>query len=278
MPYVTVGRENSGDIDLYYEDHGSGQPVVLIHGWPLSGRAWEKQVPALLDGGFRVITYDRRGFGDSSKPVSGYDYDTLAADLQALLRKLDLHDSTLVGFSMGGGEVARYLRIYGTVRVSKAVFIAAIPPFLPKSDDNPKGVDPGGFDEIKKALNADRPQFLTGFFSKFYNVDALGGRAISDEAVRLSWNIASGASPKGTSDCVSAWLTDFRSDLAVVDVPTLVIHGDADQILPIAATGERIHEAVKGSQFVVIEGGPHGLTWTHAERVNAALLEFLGKR
>lgn len=278
MPYVTVGRENSGDIDLYYEDHGSGQPVVLIHGWPLSGRAWEKQLPALLDGGFRVITYDRRGFGDSSKPVSGYDYDTLAADLQALLRKLDLHDSTLVGFSMGGGEVARYLRIYGTARVSKAVFIAAIPPFLPKSDDNPKGVDPGGFDEIKKALNADRPQFLTGFFSKFYNVDALGGRAISDEAVRLSWNIASGASPKGTSDCVSAWLTDFRSDLAVIDVPTLVIHGDADQILPVAATGERIHEAVKGSQFVVIDGGPHGLTWTHAERVNAALLEFLGKR
>jgi non-heme chloroperoxidase len=243
MPYVTVGRENSGDIDLYYEDHGSGQPVVLIHGWPLSGRAWEKQVPALLDGGFRIITYDRRGFGDSSKPVSGYDYDTFAADLQALLTKLDLHDSTLVGFSMGGGEVARYLRIYGTARVSKAVFIAAIPPFLPKSDDNPKGVDPGGFDEIKKALKVDRPQFLTGFFSKFYNVDALGGRAISDEAVRLSWNI-----------------------------------GDADQILPIAATGKRIHEAVKGSQFVVIEGGPHGLTWTHAERVNAALLEFLGKR
>jgi pimeloyl-ACP methyl ester carboxylesterase len=278
MPYVTVGRENSGDIDLYYEDHGSGPPVVLIHGWPLSGRAWEKQVPALLDGGFRVITYDRRGFGDSSRPVSGYDYDTFATDLKALMTKLDLHDSTLVGFSMGGGEVARYLRTYGTARVSKAVFIAAIPPYLPKSDDNPAGVDPGGFEEIQKSLKADRLLFLTGFFSKFYNVDVLGGREISDEVVRLSWHIASGASPKGTSDCVSAWLTDFRTDLAVIDIPTLVIHGDADRILPIAATGERIHDAVKGSQFVVIEDGPHGLTWTHAEKVNTALLEFLGRR
>ena len=275
MPYVTVGRENSGNIDLYYEDHGSGQPVVLIHGWPLSGRSWEKQMPALLDGGYRVITYDRRGFGGSSKPVSGYDYDTLAADLQALMTKLDLHDSTLMGFSMGGGEVARYLGTYGTERVSRAIFISAIPPFLPKSDDNPAGVDPGGFDETRKGLKADRPSFLTGFFSKFYNVDVLGGRLISDEAVRLSWNIASGASPKGTSDCVSAWLTDFRTDLAAIDIPTLVIHGDSDRILPISATGERTHELVKGSQFLVIKGGPHGLTWTHAEKVNTALLDFL---
>jgi pimeloyl-ACP methyl ester carboxylesterase len=276
MPYVTVGRENSGNIDLYYEDHGSGQPIVLIHGWPLSGRSWEKQMPALLEGGYRVITYDRRGFGGSSQPVSGYDYDTLAADLQTLMTKLNLHDATLVGFSMGGGEVARYLGTHGTARARKAIFIAAIPPFLPKSGDNPHGVDPGGFEEIRKALKADRLSFLTGFFSKFYNVDVLGGRLISDEVVRLSWSIASGASPQGTLDCVSAWLTDFRKDLAAIDVPTLVIHGDSDRILPISATGERIHESVKGSQFAVIEGGPHGLTWTHAEKVNAALLDFLG--
>jgi non-heme chloroperoxidase len=277
MPYINVGQENSGNIDLYYEDHGTGKPVVLVHGWPLSGRSWEKQVPALLNAGYRVITYDRRGFGDSSKPTSGYDYDTFAQDLQKLVTKLDLREFALVGFSMGGGEVARYLGTYGTERASKAVFISSIPPFLLKTSDNPDGVEGAVFEGIKKAIVADRPAFLSQFLSNFYNVDTLGGKLISDQAVQLSWNIAAGASPKGTLDCVSAWLTDFRNDLKRIDIPTLVIHGDADRILPVSATGKRTPEFVKGSKLVVVEGGPHGMTWTHAEKINHELLGFLGQ-
>lgn len=275
MPYLTVGKENSGTIDLYYEDHGSGNPVVLIHGWPLSGRSWEKQVPALLEAGYRVITYDRRGFGDSSKPTFGYDYDTLAADLHALMTKLDLRDAALAGFSMGGGEVARYLGAYGSERVRRAAFLAAIPPFLLKTADNPAGVDGAIFEGIKRDLAADRPAFLAAFLSNFYNVDVLGGKHISDDFVRLSWNIASGASPTATLACVSAWLTDFRKDLAKIDVPALVVHGDADRIVPLDVSGRRTHEAVGASRLVVVKDGPHGLTWTHAEEVNRALLEFL---
>jgi non-heme chloroperoxidase len=277
MNYIYIGKENSGSIDLYYEDHGAGKPVVLIHGWPLSGASWEKQVPVLVDAGYRVITYDRRGFGNSSKPTSGYNYDTMAEDLHKLITKLDLRDVALVGFSMGGGEVARYLGKYGSERVGMAVFMSAIPPFLLKTKDNPEGVDKGVFEGIEKAIAIDRPAFLTSFLTNFYNMDVLGGKKISDEAFRLSWNIAAGASPKGTLDCVSAWLTDFRDDLKRIDVPTLVIHGDADRILPITATGKRTNEAVKGSKLVVIKGGPHGLNWTHAEEVNSALLDFLGR-
>jgi non-heme chloroperoxidase len=278
MPFINVGKENSGNIDLYYEDHGTGKPVILIHGWPLSGRSWEKQVPVLLEAGHRVITYDRRGFGDSSKPTSGYDYDTFAEDLHSLMTELDLRDVTLVGFSMGGGEVARYLGTYGAERVSKAVFMAAVPPFLLKTPDNPTGVDGGVFEGIKKAIAADRPAFLSKFLADFYNVDVLGGKQISDEVVRLSWNIGAGASPKGTLDCVSAWVTDFRKDLKRIDVPTLVIHGDADRILPVAATATPTNEAVMGSRLVVVKGGPHGLNWTHAEEVNRALLNFVGQK
>jgi non-heme chloroperoxidase len=273
--YINVGQENSTEIELYYEDHGSGKPVVLIHGWPLSGASWEKQVAALLAAGHRVITYDRRGFGKSSQPATGYEYDTFAEDLHKLVTALDLHDFALVGFSMGGGEVARYIGRYGTERVSKAVFMAAVPPFLLKTADNPNGVDGSVFDGIKKGIAADRPAFLTQFLANFYNVDVLGGKQISDEVVRLSWNIAAGASPKGTLDCVTAWYTDFRKDLPRVDVPTLVIHGDADRILPIAVTGNRTHEAIKGSRLVVVKGGPHGLNWTHADQVNAELVSFL---
>jgi len=275
MPRITVGKENSGNIELYYEDHGTGKPVVLIHGWPLSGRSWEKQVPVLLDAGYRVITYDRRGFGDSSKPASGYDYDTLAGDLHSLITDLDLRDATLVGFSMGGGEVARYIGTYGSERVGKAVFMAAIPPFFLKTPDNPTGVDGAVFEGIKKAIAADRPAFLSKFFADFYNVDVLGGKQISDEVVRLSWNIGAGASPKGTLDCVSAWLTDFRKDLQRIDVPTLVVHGDADRITPLSATGTPTQTAVKSSRLVVVKGGPHGLNWTHAEEVNRELLAFV---
>ena len=277
MPYVTAGKENSGNIDIYYEDHGTGTPVVLVHGWPLSGASWEKQVLALQEAGHRVITYDRRGFGNSSKPASGYDYDTFAKDLHKLVTKLDLREFALVGFSMGGGEVARYLGAHGSERVSQAVFISAIPPFLLKTPDNPDGVEGSVFEGIKKAIAADRPRFLSQFLSDFYNVDVLGGKRISDQVVQLSWNIAAIASPKATLDCVSAWLTDFRKDLARIDVPTLVIHGDADRILPLAATGKRTQELVKGSRLAVVEGGPHGVTWTHAEQVNRDLLEFLGQ-
>jgi len=278
MPFITVGKENSGSIDLYYEDHGTGRPVVLIHGWPLSGASWEKQVTALLESGYRVITYDRRGFGNSSKPTSGYDYDTFAEDLQTLVTQLDLRDATLVGFSMGGGEVARYLGNYGADRITKAVFMAAIPPFLLKAVDNPEGVDSSVFDGIEKAIVSDRPAFLSKFLADFYNVDVLRGKRISDQVVQLSWNIAAGASPKGTLDCVSAWLTDFRNDLKRIEVPTLVIHGDADRILPLAATGKRTAELVKGSRLVVVPGGPHGLNWTHAQEINRELLDFLALR
>jgi non-heme chloroperoxidase len=275
MSAINVGRENSTPIDLYYEDHGSGKPVVLIHGWPLSGASWEKQVAALLAARHRVITYDRRGFGQSSKPSTGYNYDTFAEDLNKLVTELELRDVALVGFSMGGGEVARYLSAYGSKRVSKAVFISSVPPFLLKTADNPDGVDGSVFEGIKKAIVADRPAFLSTFFANFYNVDVLGGKRISDEVVRLSWNIAAGASPKATLDCVSTWGTDFRKDLALIDVPTLVIHGDSDRILPIAATGNRTHKAVKGARLVVVKGGPHGLIWTHADKVNPKLVNFL---
>jgi non-heme chloroperoxidase len=277
MPYIKVGEENSGNIDLYYEDHGTGKPVVLIHGWPLSGASWEKQAAALLSAGHRVILYDRRGFGRSSQPAVGYNYDTFAEDLHKVITKLDLRDVALVGFSMGGGEVARYLGKYGSERVNKAVFIASVPPFLLKTADNPEGVDGGVFEGIEKAIAADRPAFLSAFLANFYNVDVLKGKGISDQVVQSSWNIAVGASAKGTLDCVPAWGTDFRNDLASINVPTLVIHGDDDRILPIAATGMRTQKAVKGARLVVVEGGPHGLTWTHAERVNRELLEFLGQ-
>ena len=277
MPQVTVGKENSGNIDLYYEDHGAGKPVVLIHGWPLSGASWEKQLPALLEAGYRVITYDRRGFGKSSQPASGYDYDTFTADLHALMTKLDLRDAALFGFSMGGGEVARYLGTHGTERVRKAGFLGAIPPFLLKTPDNPTGVDGAIFEGIKKGIAADRPAFLAAFFQNFYNVDVLGGKRVSDELVRLSWNVAAGASPRGTLECVSAWLTDFRKDLARIDIPTLFLHGDADRIVPLDASAKLAHQAVKGSKLVVVPGAPHGLTWTHAEEVNRELVGFLGK-
>jgi non-heme chloroperoxidase len=275
MAYINVGKENSSPIDLYYEDHGSGKPVVLIHGWPLSGRSWEKQVPVLLEGGYRVITYDRRGFGASSKPTSGYDYDTFAADLKKILTHLNLNDVMLVGFSMGGGEVARYLGTYGADRVKRAVFIASVPPFLLKTSDNPAGVDGKVFEGIKQAIAADRLAFLSKFLANFYNTDVLGGKLISEEAVRHSWNIAAGASPKASLDCVSTWTTDFRKDLARIDIPTLVVHGDADRIVPIGASGKRTHEVVKGSRMVTVEGGPHGITWTHADRVNRGLMDFL---
>lgn len=278
MPYIDVGTENSGYISLHYEDHGAGRPVVLIHGWPLSGRSWERQVTALLEAGYRVITYDRRGFGQSSQPSTGYDYDTFADDLNRLMVWLDLRDATLVGFSMGTGEVARYLGTFGSRRVASAVFIATIPPFLLQTRDNPEGVDGAVFDDIRRAIVNDRLAYLTRFFENFYNLDVWQGSRISEEVVRDSWNVGAGASPIGTLDSVTAWLTDFRDDLPRIDVPVLIIQGDADRILPIDATGRRLHKILDRSRFVVVKDAPHGLLWTHADEVNHELLRFLEER
>ena len=278
MPYVKVGEENSASIDLYYEDHGSGSPVVLIHGWPLSGRSWEKQVPALVDAGHRVITYDRRGFGNSSQPWGGYDYDTFAADLDALLAHLDVRNATLVGFSMGGGEVVRYIGRYGTERVAKAVLAAAVPPYLYKSEDNPEGgLDDATIQQFEDGVREDRIAFLDGFMTNFF---AAGDRTdlISEPARLYHRQIAEFASPKGTLDCVAAFgRTDFREDLAKLTVPTLVIHGDSDAIVPFEVSGKRSHETLATSSLLVlVEGAPHGFNATHAERFNRALVNFLG--
>jgi non-heme chloroperoxidase len=278
MPYITAGKENSGNIDLYYEDHGSGQPVVLIHGYPLSGASWEKQLAALLAAGHRVITYDRRGFGRSSQPAAGYDYDTFTADLRTLVTQLDLRDFVLVGFSMGSGEVARYFGTYGSKDVSKAVFVSGVPPFLLKTPDNPEGVDGNVFDGIQKAVERDRYAFFTEFFKDFYNTDLLLGKRVSEQTVQASWNIAAGASAAACLACVPAWCEDFRRDLARIDVPALVIHGDADRILPISASGLRTASLIKGARLLVVKDGPHCITWTHADEVNRELIGFLGEK
>ena len=277
MAYLTVDKENSGNIDLYYEDHGSGKPVVLIHGYPLSGASWEKQVPVLLDAGHRVIAYDRRGFGKSSQPTTGYNYDTFAEDLHKLITQLELRDFALVGFSMGGGEVARYLGKYGSQGVSKAVIISGVPPFLLKTPDNPEGLDSSVFEGIQKAIVTDRYAFFTEFFRNFYNLDVLLGKRVSEQVVQSSWNVAAGSSAVASLACVPTWHEDFRNDVARIDVPTLVIQGDADRILPIAASGLRAAKLIEGARLLVVKDGPHCITWTHAEQVNTELLEFLGK-
>src|SRR6201997_4013365 len=275
MPKVTVGRENSGGIDIYYEDHGAGQPVVLIHGYPLSGRAWDKQVPFLLKAGYRVITYDRRGFGKSSQPPVGYDYDTFAADLNTLLEYLDLSDAVLVGHSMGTGEVTRYLGRYGPGRVAKGVLVSPIPPYLRQAHDNPDGVPQALFDGFAQAARADTPAWMKGFLDNFYNVDTLHGTLVSDQAFHDRWNLAVTASATAAVACIGTWTTDFRDDLPKIDVPVLVLHGDADQVLPLDKTASRLPGLIKDMHLVVVEGGPHAIPWTHADQVNTALLDFV---
>jgi non-heme chloroperoxidase len=275
MPTVTVGRENSAYIEIHYEDHGAGQPVVLIHGYPLSGRAWDRQVPALLEAGHRVITYDRRGFGQSSQPTSGYDYDTFAADLNTLLEHLDLRDAVLAGHSMGTGEVTRYLATYGSARVAKGVLISPIPPYLLQAGDNPDGVPASVFDGFAAAAAADTPAWMKGFLDSFYNIDTLRGTLVSDQAWQASWNLAVTASATAAVACIGTWTTDFRADLPKIDVPMLVLHGDADQVLPLDKTSQRLPGLIKDVQLTAIEGGPHAIPWTHAGQVNTALLDFL---
>jgi non-heme chloroperoxidase len=275
MPKVTVGRENSADIDIHYEDHGTGQPVVLIHGYPLSGRAWDKQVPVLLEAGYRVITYDRRGFGQSSQPATGYDYDTFAADLNTLLEHLDLRDAVLAGHSMGTGEVTRYLSRYGSARVAKGVLVSPIPPYLLQADDNPDGVPGSLFDGFAAAALADTPAWMKGFLDNFYNTATLRGTLVSDQAWQASWNLAVTASATAAVACIGTWTTDFRDDLPKIDVPILVIQGDADQVLPLDKTGQRLPALIKDARLTVVEGGPHAIPWTHAAQVNTALVDFI---
>jgi len=275
VPYIKVGEENSGSIDLHYGDAGSGPPVVLIHGYPLSGRAWDKQVPVLLEAGHRVITYDRRGFGMSSQPTSGYDYDTFAADLKTLMDRLDLDEATLVGHSMGTGEVTRYLGNHGSARVARAVLVSPIPPFLLQTGDNPEGLPGSLFEGFMQSAKADTPAWMKGFLDNFYNIDVLGGTLVSDQAFQASWNIATAASARAAVACIPTWETDFRDDLPKIDVPVLVVQGDADRILPFVNTGKRLPGLIKDIKLTVIEGGPHAIAWTHADQVNQALLSFL---
>lgn len=275
MPYVTVGTENSAPIQLYYEDHGSGQPVVLIHGYPLDESSWEKQTAALLDAGKRVITYDRRCFGKSDRPTSGHDYDTYAADLSALVSALDLQDAVLIGFSMGSGEVARYISRYGSHRVAKAAFLASLQPYLLKTDETPEGVPQEVFDDLLKAVKADRYAFFTTFFENFYNTDENLGKRISEEAVRASWDLATNASAYASVWAQPTWYTDFRADVEKIDVPVLIMHGTGDRIVPIEPTGRAFAKMMPSATYIEIEGAPHGMLWTHGEEINKALLDFL---
>jgi non-heme chloroperoxidase len=276
MPSLIVGTENETPIEIHYEDHGSGDPVVLIHGYPLNGNSWERQERELLANGHRVISYDRRGFGRSSQPTVGYDYDTFAADLNALLEHLDLSHIVLVGFSMGSGEVTRYLGTYGSARVRKAALLGAIPPYLLKAEDNPEGVDGEVFEQIKAAIAKDRYAWFKDFFDNFYNTDTLMPERISEQAWQGSFNVAAGASPFASYACVDTWLTDFRGDLPKIDVPVLIVHGTDDRILPFEATAARLPDLIDDVRLVAVEGGPHNIAWTHPNEVNQALLEFIG--
>jgi non-heme chloroperoxidase len=280
MPYVKVGTENGADIKIHYDDHGTGKPIVLIHGFPLNGSSWERQERALLDAGYRCISYDRRGYGQSSQPTSGYDYDTFAADLKALLEQLELdQDVVLAGFSMGTGEVTRYIGTYGSDGVAKAALLGVIPPFLLKGDGNEKGVPGEVFEEIKEGIVADRYAFFDEFLQNFNNVDELGPEKIGEAALRAQFQVAAGSSPYATYACVDTWLIDFRDDLPKIDVPTLVVHGTADRILPFESTAARLRDEnlIADLEVVEVENGPHNIGWTHPEEVNEALLEFLGK-
>jgi non-heme chloroperoxidase len=275
MAFVTVGRENSAAIRIYYEDHGSGPAVVLVHGYAQNGRSWEKQEAALLAAGHRVITYDRRGCGASSRPSTGYDFDTLAGDLDVLLRTLGLREVVLAGFALGTGEVARYLASHGPARVTAAVLIAPLLPFLLTTGDNPGGIDRRVFDRLAARIAADRPAAMKDFTDRSYNLDLLGGSRVSDQAWQNSFYAAVSASPHAALGCLTASQEDFRADLATITIPVLVIHGDQDRVLPREATASKLPALLANARTIVITGGPHAITWTHADEVNQALLDFI---
>jgi non-heme chloroperoxidase len=275
MPYVTVGRENSGDIGIYYEDHGAGPPVALVHGYLADGHSWEKQETALLAAGYRVITYDRRGCGSSSRPARGYDYDTLAADLNVLLEELDLQDAVLIGSGCGTGDVTRYLGSYRQRRVRAAALVAPVPPCLPRSAANPDGTDPATLEDFLAELAADRPAAVKSYLDLYYNLDLLGGTRVSDQAWQNSFHVAIKVSPAAAAGCAAAWREDFRADLTRITVPVLVVQGAEDRIMPLEATGSRLAAMLADARLVVITEGPHGIIWTHAVEVNQAILGFL---
>ncbi len=275
MGRIVVGQENTTPIELYYEDHGSGPPVVLLHGWPVDSRSWEPQLHALLEAGHRVITYDRRGFGRSSRPTQGYDFDALADDLHRVLTELDLRDATVVGFSLGTGELARYVGTHGTERLRACVFIESLAPTFVRSADNPGGVDEAAVGDVQAGILADRFAWLTGLLADFLNLDELLGTRVSEETVRDSWNAGAAASPWATWACVPGWLEDFGEDVKRIDVPTLILHGTADRILSLEGQGRRLHAALPDARYVEIEGAPHLVCVTHAAEVNRELLAFL---
>jgi non-heme chloroperoxidase len=275
MSTIKVGQENSQPIEIYYEDHGSGSPVVLIHGWPLNGDAWEKQTAALLAAGHRVITYDRRGSGRASKPAVGYNYDTFAADLNTLLNILNVTGVSLVGHSMGTGEITRYIGKYGTTRLRKVVLIGTLGPYLVKAPDNPEGIDASVFSGIKAGIKADRPATLTEFLKNFYSVGGADGKRASDRVIEANWVVAIGASPIATVACVDAWIEDFRNDIARNDLPTMIIHGGDNRILPADVTARLQVKLIKGAELIEIKGGSHGIPWTRAEEINNELVKFL---
>lgn len=277
MGRINVGRENSAPIDIYYEDQGSGPAVVLLHGWPFDGRSWEPQLHSLLSAGYRVVNYDRRGFGRSSRPSVGYDFDTLANDLDALLTQLDLREVTLIGFSLGTGELARYVGMYGTERLRGCVFIETLAPSFVKSDENPSGVDAAGVAATQQAILDDRASWLTGLLKDFLNLDQYAGSRVSEDTVRVLFNAGTEASPEATRACVMGWLDDFTADITRLDVPTLILHGTADRILSIDGQGRRLHAALPEAQYIEIDGGPHVMCVTHAAEVNQALLSFLSQ-
>jgi pimeloyl-ACP methyl ester carboxylesterase len=276
MNLIKVGSDAAGKpIEINYVDYGQGNPVVLIHGWPLDHQSWEYQLAELPLHGVRVVAYDRRGFGKSSKPWNGYDYDTLADDLKAVLDELDLQNVTLVGFSMGGGEVARYMSRHQGARVSKVVFVSAVTPNLLKTEDNPEGVDKSTFDDMLKNLGKDRPDFLASFFKDFYGVSTLS-HPLSQASLDWSQSIALQATPRATTECVKAFsATDFRQDLKGIKVPALFIHGDADKTVPLDNSAKRAAKLVPGAQLVVYEGEAHGLNATAPDRLNRDLLTFV---
>ncbi|MEO5743147.1 MAG: alpha/beta hydrolase [Terracoccus sp.] len=276
MGTINVGAENTASIDLYYEDNGTGSPIVLLHGWPLDSRSWEPQLPALVQAGYRVVTYDRRGFGRSSRPSSGYDFDTLAEDLNTVLEHLDLHDVTIVGFSLGTGELARYIGRHGTDRVRSCVMIESLAPSFAKSADNPQGADQAAVAGVQQAILGDRYAWLTGLLGDFLNLEHYLGKRVSEETVRAMWQAGADASPLATWACPEGWLDDFSSDIARINVPTLVLHGTADRILSIEGQGRRLHAALPQARYVEIDGGPHVMCVTHADEVNRELLSFLG--
>jgi non-heme chloroperoxidase len=276
MGYVQVGKENSTPIEIYYEDHGTGRPIVLLAGWPLDSRSWEGQLHALIAAGHRVISYDRRGFGRSSRPTEGYDFDTLAGDLAKLMDELDLQDVALVGFSLGTGELARYIGTQGTGRLRSCVFIESLAPSFTRSEENPKGVDKAAVEEVQAAILADRPAWLTGLVGDLMNLDENLGDRVSEEMVRTIWDAGADASPWATWASPELWLEDFVADIERIDIPTLILHGAADRILSVEGQARRLHAALPEARYVEIEGGPHLVGVTHPAEVNRELLSFLG--